>query len=192
MKALFFLISMSFGLAAYGAGETYELVYSYYEGLGEKMRRESIIEINKSGDRLEIQKRIYVDGKNELREASFYNTDRKKWDTYPGSALPAVRKAELQAANNLIRRRVLDKSAEEPTDLAGSDQPTSTRPKPRNPNAILCEKAGTEFVICDGIPYRKERTGVINGTSRDIKVSGERRPAITGPFEEESRTAPAP
>jgi|GEM_PF-4557487 len=192
MKALTFLISMTFGLTAFGAGETYELVYSYYESLGEKMRKESIFEISKGGDRLEIQKRIYLDGKNELREASFYNADLKKWNTYPGSELPAVRKAELQAANNLLKKRVLEKPAEETTDLSASDRPNRPRPQPSNPNAIACEKAGNEFVICDGIPYRKERSGVVNGTSREVKVQGERRPAITGPFEDESGTAPAP
>lgn len=61
-----------------------------------------------------------------------------------------------------------------------------------DPNAVLCERAGGEFVICDGIPYRKERTSSVNTTGRAIKLPSERRPAIIGPMEEESAILPAP
>lgn len=61
-----------------------------------------------------------------------------------------------------------------------------------NPNSIVCEKAGTEIVICDEIPYRKERSGAISGTSRELKVPARRRPAIIGPFEEAPGVKPAP
>lgn len=87
----------------------------------------------------------------------------------------------------LIFRAASALGAEE--SIAGSELMKAVSKE--NPNAILCEKAGGEFVICEGIPYRKERSSSVNTTGRAVKLPHARKPAVIGPAEEDTKILPA-
>jgi len=184
MGILFLFVCFFNALLALGSGETYEVIFELVENSGKKIRKESVFEISKDGSRLEIQKRVYVGAKNELTEASFFDPEKSKWLHYSASSLPSDRKDQIRIVNEIAKKRPREAEDAPPLKLAfkaNSEDVTDT---------VQCEKAGNEFVICEGIPYRKERSASVNTTERQIKMPFERRPAIIAPFDENSSVLP--
>lgn len=177
-RILFLLLSIS----SLAEGATYEIEYSYYGGLGQKMRKETAYRVEPSGKREAIQTRIYADANNELREASFL-LKNGKWELYGDTNLPSGLKKQLDLVNKLATVKERSKaesgtSKEIEEDDLLEDNPNAQKEEEEDEQAIgaiSCEMASPEYVICAGTIYRRDKTGSIQNILRSLKASSPMR-----------------
>ena len=161
MRFYFCALAVALFVSAPAHAETYEIGYSHYDGMGTKMRQETVFRIDDVGLRKAIQTRIYVDDTNELREASFLQKNGK-WALYGDTNLPASLKAQINLANKLAKNRILV------TEHPRTPEDASVKPgalgdpvmvSSSQDSKTACEMTSPEFVTCNGVVYRRESGG---------------------------------
>lgn len=194
MKIAVFLFMALLFAPALAIAETFQVEYTTY-GDSPKMRQETVYRKGLAGLRQAFQARIYVDGTNELREASFLQKNGK-WATYGDSNLPAPLKEQVEfvnASSNKTQiygehpKRVSDNSVAP----GGAGDPVLLEvPKDfvaKKETFLKCESSQPGFVTCDGVLYKKVEDGPIAGTTKALKKSS----GEEAPIEARKRALPA-
>lgn len=160
MKQIILVISLCFLRVAFAQEITLEV--SYYDGLGTKMRQESVYKMIE-GKKTKIAQQIFVDSTNELRE---YGLVDDKWNlvSYSPETISADQKAIIEGYFYAAKS---GGAAGAPNDAAKEDPNSATQEAPKK-NVIQTGKFKTE--TCKWVSDMPRRLIFGPGCSTDRKA----------------------